>query len=251
MSLISPPGRRQTALRTYSRRNQRGAVRKPSTVAAEQNLSETSRNVTASTRMPTSQPDVRSAAITSRPPKRRSIGAAASTAAEAGSRASRIKTQSSAIDNDDAAADLSQSTAIEEADQIVSWNFNRATKSVDLVTYRASDGSKRLVQESVLQQKAPQKVYAYWLSFDQPREVTIGSHYFHIFDILDQKGSKLKVQWVGYTDSADDTTWETAAKVRKMNPDLLADYMAHHERARSTGVTSKPRKGRVSGTAIG
>ncbi|KAK2036806.1 hypothetical protein LZ31DRAFT_547286 [Colletotrichum somersetense] len=178
-------GRRQTALRTYSRRNQRGAIRKPSTVAAERNLSETSNNVTASTRMPSNQPE------------------------------------------------------------------KRATKSVDLITYRASDGSKRLVPEPVLQQKAPQKVYAYWQSFDQPREATIGSHYFHIFNILDQKGSKLKVQWVGYTDSADDTTWDTAAKVRKMNPALLADYMAHHERARSTGTMSKPRKGRLPRTAIG
>ncbi|KAK1579371.1 uncharacterized protein LY79DRAFT_344517 [Colletotrichum navitas] len=249
MSRIGPAGRRRTALRTYSRRNLGGPVAKPAAIAARRKLPENSKEVTQSPPLSRERPVEKPAAITRQPPTQRSIGPARSTAAEARSRSSRTKTQTNAVETD--TVGVSQSTDFRKDDEIVGWKFNRATKSVDLITYRASDDSKRLVPESVVQQKVAQKVYAYWESFNQPREVTVGSDYFHIFAIIDQKNSKLKVQWVGYTDSADDTTWETKAKVRKMNPTLLTDYLARRERAAGTQTTSKLRRGRMSGAAIG
>ncbi|KAF9878157.1 hypothetical protein CkaCkLH20_04195 [Colletotrichum karsti] len=111
-------------------------------------------------------------------------------------------------------------------DIITGHEFKRATKQVLLLTQRPADASKRLVPERIVQRKAPSKLYDYWNSFGQPREVTLGTEYFHIFDLMNHDFARgLQVQWEGYGTSDEDTTWEPAKKVRSLNPVLLCHYL--------------------------
>ncbi|KAI8278873.1 hypothetical protein K4K60_005890 [Colletotrichum sp. SAR11_57] len=129
-----------------------------------------------------------------------------------------------------------------ETDDIVGWRFDPSTKSVLLITHRASDlyETNRLVPESLIQHKSPEKLYNYWASFGQPRQVTVGSDFYHILNILAHDAdSMLKIQWVGYPPSDAETTWEPAAKVRRMNPVLLVDYITRHDPKREIKASLK------------
>ncbi|KAH9225244.1 hypothetical protein K456DRAFT_1743473 [Colletotrichum gloeosporioides 23] len=137
---------------------------------------------------------------------------------------------------------LSESTDFSETDDIVGWRFDPSTKSVLLITHRASDlyETNRLVPESLIQHKSPEKLYNYWASFGQPRQVTVGSDFYHILNILAHDAdSMLKIQWVGYPPSDAETTWEPAAKVRRMNPVLLVDYITRHDPKREIKASLK------------
>ncbi|KAJ0347775.1 hypothetical protein COL154_013819, partial [Colletotrichum chrysophilum] len=129
-----------------------------------------------------------------------------------------------------------------ETDDIVGWRFDPPTKSVLLLTHRASDlyETTRLVPESLIQHRSPEKLYNYWASFGQPRQVTVGSDFYHILNILAHDAdSMLKIQWVGYPPSDAETTWEPAAKVRRMNPVLLVDYITRHDPKREIKASLK------------
>ncbi|WQF90332.1 Putative chromo/chromo shadow domain, Chromo-like domain superfamily protein [Colletotrichum destructivum] len=100
------------------------------------------------------------------------------------------------------------------------------SQDVEILTRRPDDGSKRLVPERLIQQKCPSQLYAYWKSFPQPREEIIQTNQYHVFDIIDENSSRgLKVQWVGYSPSDSDTTWEPASKIRKIAPELFDNYV--------------------------
>ncbi|WQF90520.1 Putative chromo/chromo shadow domain, Chromo-like domain superfamily protein [Colletotrichum destructivum] len=112
------------------------------------------------------------------------------------------------------------------SDELIGWRYCSSTKDVEILTRRPDDGSKRLVPERLIQQKCPSQLYAYWKSFPQPREEIIQTNQYHVFDIIDENSSRgLKVQWVGYSPSDSDTTWEPASKIRKIAPELFDNYV--------------------------
>ncbi|KAK1993622.1 hypothetical protein LX36DRAFT_661362 [Colletotrichum falcatum] len=139
-----------------------------------------------------------------------------------------------------------------ESDELVGWKYYPSSKTVDIVTLRPADDSQRLVPERIVQQTCPLRLYAYWASFSQPREQTIGTNEYHVFDIIGSRlPNEVKVQWVGYPSSDGDTTWEPASKVRKMAPKLLRDYVSRKEAAKEHTRTRKPVGVSQSGTAEG
>ncbi|KAK2036380.1 hypothetical protein LZ31DRAFT_237037 [Colletotrichum somersetense] len=123
-------------------------------------------------------------------------------------------------------AEIQKSDDYVESDELVGWKQYPSSKTVDIVTRRPADGSKRLVPERIIQQKCSSRLYAYWASFPQPREQTIETNEYHVFNIIDSRlPDEVKVQWVGYPPSDGDTTWEPASKVRKIAPKLLKNYI--------------------------
>ncbi|KAK2005261.1 hypothetical protein LZ32DRAFT_612243 [Colletotrichum eremochloae] len=113
-----------------------------------------------------------------------------------------------------------------ESDELIGWKYYPSTKRVDVRTRRSADGSERLVPEKLIQQRCPSRLYNFWGSFSQPREKTIKTNHYHVFDIIgEDPGRGLKVQWVGYSPSENDTTWEPMSKIRKMDPRLFHDYV--------------------------
>ncbi|KZL64628.1 chromo domain-containing protein, partial [Colletotrichum tofieldiae] len=126
-------------------------------------------------------------------------------------------------------------------DELIGWEYYSLTKEVDILTRRPSDGSKRLVPERLIQQRCPSQLFAYWKSFSQPREKTVKSNHYHVFDIIDDDPSQgLKIQWVGYSPSDSDTTWESASKIRKMVPELLDDYLTGKQDSEAPSRIRKP-----------
>ncbi|KZL85453.1 hypothetical protein CI238_12939 [Colletotrichum incanum] len=112
------------------------------------------------------------------------------------------------------------------SDELIGWKYYPSTKDVDILTHRPDDGSKRLVPERLIQQRCPSQLYAYWNSFTRPREKIIQTDQYHVFDIIDENTSRgLKVQWVGYSPSDSDTTWEPVSKIREIAPESFNNYV--------------------------
>ncbi|KXH60018.1 hypothetical protein CNYM01_14143 [Colletotrichum nymphaeae SA-01] len=127
-----------------------------------------------------------------------------------------------------------------DSDDLVGWRRNPSTKNVDILTCRHADGSKRLVPERLIQQRSPLQLYAYWQTFSRPREETIDTNHYHIFDIIDDDASRgYKVQWVGYSPSDSDTTWEQPSKVGKIAPKLLDGYIMRRQACDASVSTRK------------
>ncbi|GKT61362.1 hypothetical protein ColTof4_01444 [Colletotrichum tofieldiae] len=119
-----------------------------------------------------------------------------------------------------------ESTDYDQDDEITGLKFRRSTRRVLFITHRPADASQRLVPERIIQTKTPSKLYAYWSSFGRPREATLGTGFFHIFDIVGQDAARgLRVQWEGYGTSDAETTWEPVEKVRSSNPALLRRHL--------------------------
>lgn len=119
------------------------------------------------------------------------------------------------------------STEYHENDRIVGHVVSENDHLVRLVTIRSVDESRRVVSEADIQRATPSKLYAYWEAFGKPREQTIGVDHFNAFAIVghDARGKRLRVQWVGYSDSSDDTSWEPVSKMRRIHAGLLDDYL--------------------------
>ncbi|KAF0318795.1 hypothetical protein GQ607_013927 [Colletotrichum asianum] len=115
----------------------------------------------------------------------------------------------------------------DDDDRIIGHTSTGNGHSVSLITERATDQSRRNVPEVIVQQATPSKVYAYWGALGKSREETIGTAHFNVFAILDHdsQSKRLRVQWVGYSDSVQDTSWETAPKIRRLDPALFKDYL--------------------------
>ncbi|KAF6816121.1 hypothetical protein CSOJ01_03184 [Colletotrichum sojae] len=118
-------------------------------------------------------------------------------------------------------------TGYDENDRIVGHVVSEHDHLVRLVTIRPVDESRRVVSEADIQRATPSKLYAYWEAFGKPREQTIGVDHFNAFAIVghDVRGKRLRVQWVGYSDSSDDTSWEPVSKMRRIHAGLLDDYL--------------------------
>ncbi|KAF3802768.1 hypothetical protein GCG54_00014002 [Colletotrichum gloeosporioides] len=116
----------------------------------------------------------------------------------------------------------------DDDDRIIGHTSTGNGHSVSLITERAADQSRRNVPEIIVQQTTPSKVYAYWSALGKSREETIGTDHFNVFAILghDSQSKRLRVQWVGYSDSVQDTSWETVPKIRRLDPALVKDYLA-------------------------
>ncbi|KAI8176776.1 hypothetical protein K4K48_005822 [Colletotrichum sp. SAR 10_66] len=115
----------------------------------------------------------------------------------------------------------------DQDDELVGWTINRSSHRVFILTLRSTDKSRRRVPEKTVQQRTPAKLDAYWRAFDRPREKTLNTDRYHVFDILayDPSRAAFKIQWVGYGTSDADTTWEPVKKVKQMEPDLVDDFV--------------------------
>ncbi|KAK1974089.1 hypothetical protein LZ30DRAFT_694590 [Colletotrichum cereale] len=204
--------RRTNSLKTYSRRgNTAAASRLPSTRASSTLLRDTTRSRGSTLSKTTPLQTTAKAAKAAKKP----ISKKPQTA--------RTKAVAVAVPKRSAAP---ETTDYDQEDEVVGHNFRRSTKQVLLVTQRPTDASQRLVPERIVQRKTPLKLYAYWDSFGQPREATLGTNLFHIFDIISHDVARgVKVQWEGYGTSDEETTWEPVKKVRDMNADLLHHYL--------------------------
>lgn len=122
------------------------------------------------------------------------------------------------------------STEYDENDRIIGHVVDENDHSVRLVTIRSVDESRRVVSEADVQRANPLKLYGYWGTFGKPREQTIGVDHFNVFAIVghDVLRKRLRVQWVGYSDSSHDTSWEPVSKVRRIHAKLLDDYLFRH-----------------------
>ncbi|KAK1973405.1 hypothetical protein LZ30DRAFT_775880 [Colletotrichum cereale] len=126
------------------------------------------------------------------------------------------------------------------SDELIGWKYYPSTKDVDILTHRPTDGSKRLVPERLIQQRYPSQLYAYWKSFTRPREKVIQTDQYHVFDIIDKHPSHgLKVQWVGYSPSDSDTTWEPASKIREIAPESFNSYIIRKQSSEGHSDTRK------------
>ncbi|KAH0421981.1 hypothetical protein CcaCcLH18_13090 [Colletotrichum camelliae] len=127
----------------------------------------------------------------------------------------------------DASPGFTDSKDYDQDDELVGWKINRSSHRVFILTLRSTDKSRRRVPEKTVQQKTPSKLDAYWRAFGRPREETLNTDHYHVFDILayDPSRGALKVQWVGYGTSDADTTWEPVKKIKEMEPDLLDELI--------------------------
>ncbi|KAK1973309.1 hypothetical protein LZ30DRAFT_790491 [Colletotrichum cereale] len=127
------------------------------------------------------------------------------------------------------------------SDELIGWKYYPSTKDVDILTHRPDDGSKRLVPERLIQQRSPSQLYAYWMSFARPREKIIQTDQYHVFDIIDENPSRgLKVQWVGYSPSDSDTTWEPVSKIRDIAPKSINNYVIRKQFSEGHSDIRKP-----------
>ncbi|KAI8205138.1 hypothetical protein K4K52_004493 [Colletotrichum sp. SAR 10_76] len=118
-------------------------------------------------------------------------------------------------------------TDYDQDDELVGWTINRSSHRVFILTLRSTDKSQRRVPEKTIQQKTPAKLDAYWRAFDRPREKTLNTDRYHVFNILayDPSRAAFKIQWVGYGTSDAETTWEPVKKVKQMEPDLVDEFV--------------------------
>ncbi|GKU10518.1 hypothetical protein FLAG1_11513 [Fusarium langsethiae] len=96
-----------------------------------------------------------------------------------------------------------------------------------------TDGSIGWRPESVIHDKAPELVIEYW-ERNGDRERATGLTKYHVLKILGvcnsgpgrQREKRYLVQWVGYTDSKEDTTIERESKLRKIDRLRLQKFKA-------------------------
>ncbi|KAF9878102.1 hypothetical protein CkaCkLH20_04678 [Colletotrichum karsti] len=111
---------------------------------------------------------------------------------------------------------------------------------MDPRTYRVMFKWKRvgvreehIIHEVFAQLINQNKVLEYWhqafLNSRLTREQTLQCEFYHVFDILShrriQNRCYVLVQWVGYSDSSEDTTWEPLRKIAEVAPLDLNDYL--------------------------
>ncbi|KAF0317541.1 hypothetical protein GQ607_015214 [Colletotrichum asianum] len=127
----------------------------------------------------------------------------------------------------DSSPGFTDSRNYDQDDELVGWTINRSSHRVFILTLRSTDKSQRSVPEKMVQQKTPAKLDAYWRAFDRPREKTLNTDRYHVFDILayDSSRAAFKIQWVGYGTSDAETTWELVKKVKQMEPDLVVKFV--------------------------
>ena len=87
--------------------------------------------------------------------------------------------------------------------------------------------------EVEIQREAAETLFDYWKAQGGRRRAVFVDmrlrEVYHVFKVLQhekkrQGGFQLEVQWVGYSDSAIDTTWEAETKLKNSAPALLHEY---------------------------
>ncbi|KAF9869207.1 hypothetical protein CkaCkLH20_13316 [Colletotrichum karsti] len=100
-------------------------------------------------------------------------------------------------------------TDYDQDDELVDWEINCSSHRVFLLAPRSTDKSRR------------------------PREQTLNTDLYHVFDILAYDPSRGALQWVGYGTSEADITREPVKKVKQMEPDLMDEFIEREGWARS------------------
>ncbi|KAL0945038.1 uncharacterized protein CTRU02_202925 [Colletotrichum truncatum] len=116
---------------------------------------------------------------------------------------------------------------------ITDHNLDPDTYRVTFNWKRIGVREKQVIHEVHAQLIDQEKVLEYWhqayLVTRLLREQTLRCDFYHVFEILDhrRKASRcyLLVQWVGYSDAAEDTTWEPLSKIDNIAPLDVKDYL--------------------------
>ncbi|KAI5455922.1 hypothetical protein BGZ63DRAFT_368271 [Mariannaea sp. PMI_226] len=117
-------------------------------------------------------------------------------------------------------------------ENVISHRIRNSTQ-VKLKIRRTGCSRLTCVDEHILQQDCPKKLYNYWESIGGRRKAT-GIHLFHIFQIrrwrVKDNELLFLVQWVGYPPG--DSTWERACRVKILAKEMHSAYLKTHWGAR-------------------
>ncbi|KAH7029757.1 uncharacterized protein B0I36DRAFT_326322 [Microdochium trichocladiopsis] len=106
-------------------------------------------------------------------------------------------------------------------------------KSVDLLVHWQGESPESATwePETEVQEGASELLFSYWEKAGGRDRVLfkIESEVYHVFRILNhekkpQGSFMLEVQWVGYSATKGNTSWETEVKLKKIAPELLDAY---------------------------
>ncbi|KOS21321.1 hypothetical protein ESCO_006780 [Escovopsis weberi] len=96
-----------------------------------------------------------------------------------------------------------------------------------------------------LQKRWPQMLYAYWRS-NGGRQKATKLEDFHIFKVLKHRPVQKRylVQWVGYSESPADVTWEPEKLVYDTAPHLLAEFQTREAESKAIkkAIAAAPKK---------
>ncbi|EXL69028.1 hypothetical protein FOPG_14938 [Fusarium oxysporum f. sp. conglutinans race 2 54008] len=116
-----------------------------------------------------------------------------------------------------------------EIDCFVGYRVNRRERTVKILVKWADHSEPTWEPEAVLQETAGRTLYSYW-SDRGGRGRATRLREFHVFRILakgwDRGQWRFHCQWVGYSTSGDDTTWEPESKVMRIAPAAVAEWDA-------------------------